>query len=1064
MAKNGGVPVHVNLDIEDAVRTAESLSKKISEAINKNKGTSDPRIAKTIQDLERLQAKYTAISSTMQSNSANYTTMQSRVQQLAEAFKKADTELKNYEQDVASTGKGYAKLIENLRSYGYEEEKVRKLYFGRNKIEEGSAYDEQIKAIVELRGAWEEAYHALQVYSGFLANMENPMDNTDGQAYAKALQDVSDKAEITLLRMNELDKRTAKTGNTFRSSFYFARTILNDLNRSFDKISAKLKQFGSHVLNSLKHLVRMRKEANKTTNSLSDGFKHALRNIMRYGLGVRSLYFLFRRLRTYAKEALDVLAQTFPAVNEQMSRATTALNQMKGAIGTMIQPLLNVLVPVLERVAALISKIMSLIGGVFALLTGQNTIYSAVATQNDYAASLDKTGGAAKKAKKELEGYLSPIDEINKFQSKKDDSGGGAGGAGFEYAEQPVSDLAKRIKDIIDSILAPIKKAWAKVGDFVKQAWTKAFKSVKDLAVDIGKDFIEVWNQPETVAMLEDILRIFGGIGTIIDAIAVKLDIAWRTNETGKKILEAIRDIFAIVIGHIKDAIQYTENWAMQLNFVPLLTAFKDWLESMKPVVDAIAGVFEDFYKKVLLPLGEWAIEEGLPQLIQVFIDFNEKVDWEALRSRLAEFWEHLEPFTERVGEGLIAFIGDLSDKLAEFIDSGKFEDLLTKIEDWMDSVTAEDVENTFGTLARILPTLAVGFLALKTALSGLSSLMPVVGMIGKLSEAFGGGATAGGAAAGATGASGLAGSVAAADAEFEALSASLGGVYSEAELAELGVSGVSKSAGAVAAPFAAAAAAIAVVIAAFKHLWDTSESFRASITAIMHDLGSAFKDFFGDSGSELKEFASAMKTGFREIVDFVKPVWENFCKFLSPVFTNAFKMVSNTLKDTLQVMKGALQIFTGIFTGNWQKVWDGVVNIFKGSFNVISDTFEGVLNNIIIHVNGFIDKINSISSTGHALIPAIPKFDLPRLAQGAVLPANKPFMAMVGDQKQGTNIETPLDTMIEAFNTALAQNGGGGTTTINFVLPDRRKVAQYVLEGGKVIQTSTGSNPFQLA
>ena len=71
--------------------------------------------------------------------------------------------------------------------------------------------------------------------------------------------------------------------------------------------------------------------------------------------------------------------------------------------------------------------------------------------------------------------------------------------------------------------------------------------------------------------------------------------------------------------------------------------------------------------------------------------------------------------------------------------------------------------------------------------------------------------------------------------------------------------------------------------------------------------------------------------------------------------------------------------------------------------------------------------------------------------------------MAMLGDQKSGTNIETPLATMVEAFNQALAQNGGAGKTEINFLLPDRRKVAQYVLEGGRIMQTSTGRNPFEL-
>ena len=71
----------------------------------------------------------------------------------------------------------------------------------------------------------------------------------------------------------------------------------------------------------------------------------------------------------------------------------------------------------------------------------------------------------------------------------------------------------------------------------------------------------------------------------------------------------------------------------------------------------------------------------------------------------------------------------------------------------------------------------------------------------------------------------------------------------------------------------------------------------------------------------------------------------------------------------------------------------------------------------------------------------------------------------MLGDQKSGTNIETPLQTMVDAFNMALQQNGGaGGVKQIKFVLPDRREIAKYAIEGGRVIQTSTGKNPFELA
>lgn len=70
--------------------------------------------------------------------------------------------------------------------------------------------------------------------------------------------------------------------------------------------------------------------------------------------------------------------------------------------------------------------------------------------------------------------------------------------------------------------------------------------------------------------------------------------------------------------------------------------------------------------------------------------------------------------------------------------------------------------------------------------------------------------------------------------------------------------------------------------------------------------------------------------------------------------------------------------------------------------------------------------------------IPEIGKFQLPRLAQGAVIPPNREFMAVLGDQKSGTNIETPLSTMVEAFKTAMSETSfGNGQGEAYLVLDD---------------------------
>ena len=72
----------------------------------------------------------------------------------------------------------------------------------------------------------------------------------------------------------------------------------------------------------------------------------------------------------------------------------------------------------------------------------------------------------------------------------------------------------------------------------------------------------------------------------------------------------------------------------------------------------------------------------------------------------------------------------------------------------------------------------------------------------------------------------------------------------------------------------------------------------------------------------------------------------------------------------------------------------------------------------------------------------------LPRLAQGAVIPPNREFLAVLGDQKSGTNIETPLATMVQAFKQAMNETGGMGGRSITVVMQvDKREFARAVYQ-----------------
>ena len=118
---------------------------------------------------------------------------------------------------------------------------------------------------------------------------------------------------------------------------------------------------------------------------------------------------------------------------------------------------------------------------------------------------------------------------------------------------------------------------------------------------------------------------------------------------------------------------------------------------------------------------------------------------------------------------------------------------------------------------------------------------------------------------------------------------------------------------------------------------------------------------------------------------------------------------------------------------------------IFKGDLKGgIETAMRGIGNVIISVLNTIIYGLNAFLTPFRAAITAIGSItgkkwnmqnikipSIPRLATGAVIPPNSEFAAILGDQKRGVNIETPLSTMLEAFNKALDNRDGGITTEL---------------------------------
>lgn len=174
------------------------------------------------------------------------------------------------------------------------------------------------------------------------------------------------------------------------------------------------------------------------------------------------------------------------------------------------------------------------------------------------------------------------------------------------------------------------------------------------------------------------------------------------------------------------------------------------------------------------------------------------------------------------------------------------------------------------------------------------------------------------------------------------------------------------------------------------------------------------------------------------------------------------------------------------------KKIVDGIVDKFKGARDKVVDTFEGIKNKVkeifnkvigivngaIGTVNGAIGGIESAFSFGpwevptpfgkktigfSATFPRVPT--IPYLAKGAVIPPRSEFLAVLGDQKNGRNLEAPEGVIKDIIDDAFVRHQQNSTKNVRFTAQiNRRTVFDEIIEEAKLRQNTSGRNPFELA
>lgn len=765
----------------------------------------------------------------------------------------------------------------------------------------------------------------------------------------------------------------------------------------------------------------------KTTSAMTEQEKVALR-----------LAFVQKQLSAASGDFI----RTSDSWANQVRVMQLQLQSLKATVG---QGLINIFTPVLKVINVLLGKLATLANAFKSfteLITGKKssgqTSGSGAGLTGDasgvqdtadaYGQTADNAGkladstedvaDATKDAAKAAKGYLSPLDEINRYStqntsstaSKTPSSGTGSGGssgglagvvgnvdygkvAEGETALDKISKSAEKLAKLLKKLWKPFQDAWKKEGKNTIDAANIALSGIAKLAKSVGKSLVEVWTNGTGTTMLTTMLKIAQNVLKTIGNIASGFADAWNKNNVGTQIIQNIADALVVVMQFVEKIAEDTATWAANLNFYPLLESISNLTSTFAPILESIGNVLEWIYNNIVLPMLTWIIETGIPTVINLVSD-------------LAGFFADHQSIVEAFGAALIGAFA-----------AAKIGEAITSI---------------------------MGFVGiLKDGIVGLVALM--------------------------TGSGGIMG----------------------------GLSAIATAIGPGGLVIAAIGAVIAAGVLLYKN-WDKIKEVAGIVASAVVGFFKTMGEGVGYLIKDLKETVSGI---WNAISTLTSTVWKNVSTF---VVTKTREMAETAIRKISDMKEKIASLWSAV-KENASNIWsnisslistkvssirdaivskftdakDKVVSVFSG----IRDTIRNILNKVIGIVNRAIGTVNSAiggiesafsfgpwevptpfgkKTIGFsATFPRVPT--VPYLAKGAVIPPRSEFLAVLGDQKQGNNIETPeaLLRKIVREETGGQQSSGNYRFTAQI---NRRTVFDEIIEEAKLRQNTSGRNPFELA
>lgn len=802
-----------------------------------------------------------------------------------------------------------------------------------------------------------------------------------------------------------------------------------------------LKKIGAGILG-------IHKSANKSTISIG--------KMLKYLFGIRSLYTLFNKMRSALVDGFKNLVQYSGETNNAISSVMSALAQLKNSFATAFAPIVTTVAPYLVKFINLISECVTRVGMFVAALTGKSTFTKAVAVQEDYAASLDKSSKNTKKATKAAKNYLSPLDEIERYESSKDTSTPSSG----KYTGPSPSDMfqevpiASSIKGVADKIRQLIKSEdWEGLGAYMASGINAGMQKIYDAISwnNVGPRITKFTTAfTKTFNSLVDHIdwdlmgrTIGAGINTIVYTLNQLITgINWKN--LGKGFANGVNGI-------VKEVDFSTLGRLIGNKFMIIPNIAYGFVKNLnwKACGTAIGNGLNGVVRSIDLGTIGTAFGTAITSAFQMAINFSQTFDWKALGENIYTGINNLLYSLDfaTIGKGFSDLAVGFLNTIIVSLGGVDWESLGSKIVEFILNINWLQLAGQLGIIGlELIGGIGAGVIgAMKTLGSWLKKHV-VDPIINKFKELF--------------------------------------GIHSPstvfAELGKMLMQGL----------YNGIESFVETIKKIFGALWNgiktTTETVWRGITSTVSSIWNGIKNTASIIFNGIKNVISGIWNGIKQITGTVwngikttaSGIWEKLKTSASTIFEGIKTTISDVWDNLKEAIPEAAKAIKEGIMDRFTEARDGVKDIFEK----LADYVKAPINAAISLVNNGIGKMNNALgglekafTFGPWEVPTpfgskkigfeaeFPKIKtIPYLAKGAVIPPKSEFLAVLGDQKSGRNLEAPEDLIRQIVR---EESGSGQNGSYRFTAQiNRRTIFDEVIDEAKLRRSTTGRNPFELA